>query len=82
MQELFAVKGVLVLNSQDAGAGSDDPLEIHLLRRGWNLRRVRALQDSISEKMTIDMFDGTTEALDAAEVELQGDIDQYLGGIS
>ena len=38
----------------------------------------RALQDSISAKNTLDMFSGTTEALDAAEVELQGDIDHFL----
>lgn len=82
MPELFEIHRQLVLSVQDAGASSEDPLEVFLLRRGWKLRRVQALQSSISEKNTIDMFKGTTEPLDAAEVELQTDIDIFLGRVS
>ncbi len=81
MTELFAVKRELVLTVQDPGAASDDPLEVFLLRRGWNVRRVQELQGSISEKNTLDMFTGQTRALDAAEVEFQADVDLFFGGV-
>lgn len=78
----------LILETQDAAnnrwpyesALFQGALEKFLARKGWNLSRVRALQESISAKSTIDMFSGETEALDAGEVELQGDIDHFLRG--
>jgi len=65
------------LEVQDT-ATSDDPLEIHLQRRGWNLKRVRQLQESISAKLTVDMFTNETKPLSAAEKELQRDITDFL----
>lgn len=81
MPDLFRIeRQPLVLELQDAGESSDDPLEIFLLRRGWDLSSVHELQESISAKATIDMFTKTRTALDAAEVELQRDIEVYLKG--
>ena len=70
-------KPVLVLQLQDAGV-SEDPLERHLQRKGWDLKRVVELQNSISEKRTVDMFSGKTRELSRPELELQSDIQDYL----
>lgn len=79
MTYLFEIgKTPLVLEQEDPGIASDDPLDIFLLRRGWKLSRVRELQESISAKMTVDMFTGETKSLDAQERYLQECIDVYL----
>ena len=70
-------KAKLTLEIQDL-ATSDDPLEIFLQRRGWKLERVAGLQKSISEKLTVDMFSGETQALSTSEVKLQSDIQKFL----
>jgi len=60
---------------------SDDPLENHLQRKGWRLKHVAELQDSISEKLTVDMFTGRTVKLFALEFQLQSDIQEFLNRI-
>ena len=59
-----------------------EALEMYLARKGWDLTRVKELQESISAKMTVDMFTEQTDRLDAAELELQADIDKFLKGVS
>ena len=75
---LFNVIPTLTLELQDP-ATSDDPLEIFLQRRHWDLAKVRALQESISAKCTIDMF-GRKEEFSPLEVLLQEDIDRFING--
>jgi len=70
-------KMVLNLENEDR-ATSDDPLEIHLQRRGWDLARVRELQESISRKLTLDLFDNTTEELSQPERILQEHIEEFF----
>lgn len=83
----------LILETQDAGYqeryterwpfGSglfQEALEIFLRRKGWNISRVKDLQESISKKLTVDMFTGETEPLSPGEKELQRDIDYFLKG--
>lgn len=60
----------LKLEVEDA-ATSDDPLEIFLQRRGWDLSGVKELQMSIATKLTISFITGGIEELSGAEVELQ-----------
>ena len=74
---LFCPAADLVLEVQDL-ATAEDPLEIYLQRRGWNLTQVKELQESISAKMTIDMFSQETEPLSALELMLQADITAFL----
>lgn len=74
-EELWKLKRELVLEPEDI-ATLDDPLEICLQRKGWDLRRVSKLQESISEKMTPDMFTGKTTPLSPSEKELQRYIDE------
>lgn len=74
---LFPVKRVLVLETEDV-ATSDDPLEIYLQRRGWDMMDVRDMQESISEKLVPDMFTGKTKPLSKAEKELQADIETFI----
>ena len=57
-----------------------EALEIFLARKGWDVSRVKELQESISKKLTIDMFTGETEPLSPGEEELQRDIDFFLKG--
>jgi hypothetical protein len=56
---------------------SVDPLDKCLERQGWDLNKVRKYQDSISAKMTVDMF-GKTEELTGTEVMLQEQIQKCL----
>lgn len=58
-----------------------DPLEIHLQRKGWKLKTVNSLQESISEKLTVDMFSENIRELSGAEIQLQSDIQDYLDRI-
>lgn len=75
--ELFpGLKRELVLEQEDI-AVSDDPLEICLERMGWNMKRVRKLQENIASKLTPDMF-GKTERLTGGEIQLQENIDTCL----
>ena len=76
-KELWKLKRELVLTAEDP-ARSDDPLEICLERKGWDMKRVRELQTSISEKLTPDMFTQKTTPLSAGEKELQRNIDACL----
>jgi len=77
-QDLFpGLRREMVLEAEDL-ATSDDPLEIHLQRKGWNLKRVSALQESIAEKAVPDMFTDKTTPLTEDEVELQKDIDEFF----
>ena len=90
MADLFDMpRKPLILEVQDVRASRfprsrlfSEALEMYLERKGWDLSRVHELQNSISEKMTLDMFTGTTEPLDAGEVELQTNIDAFLEGVS
>ena len=77
MNQLTMFKMVLKLENED-DATSDDPLEIHLQRRGWNLARVKELQASISKKLTLDLFDNTTEELSQSECTLQEHIEEFF----
>jgi hypothetical protein len=54
-----------------------DPLDKCLERQGWDLNKVRKYQDSISAKMTVDMF-GKTEKLTGTEVMLQETMQKCL----
>ena len=77
-QDLFpGLKRGMVLAEQDI-ATSDDPLEIHLQRKGWDVKRIRQLQDSIAEKAVPDMFTGKKAKLTAGEVELKRDIEEFF----
>ncbi len=81
-KELFpGLTRELVLEQTDI-ATSDDQLEIFMQRKGWDINRVRALQDSIAEKLTPDMFTGKTKALSAGEIELQRDVQEFLDAAS
>jgi hypothetical protein len=73
-QELFPhMRRELTLELDDP-ATSNDPLEACLERKGWDLRRVQKIQDSIADKMTPDMF-GKKQKLSASEIMLQEQID-------
>ena len=74
---LFRAPRQLVFKLAD-NATSDDPLNAFLERRGWSLARVKELQRSISEKLTVDMFTFTTTELSAIERSLQRDVDTFL----
>jgi len=77
-KDLFpALRRELALEHEDLST-SDDPLEMHLERKGWKLSRVRDLQDSIAEKMVPDLFTGKTKPLSRGEKELQRDIQEFL----
>lgn len=77
-QDLFpGLKRELVFTTEDR-ATSDDPLDIFLQRRGWDIPRVRILQASIAEKAVPDMFTGKIAPLTASEVEIQRDIQAYF----
>lgn len=77
-QELFpGLRRELVLEPQDV-ATSDDPLEIHLQRKGWKLKRVSELQASMAEKAVPDFFTGKTRPLTQAEAELQDHIQEFF----
>lgn len=77
-KDLFPVlRRELVLESQDI-ATSDDPLEIYLQRRGWNLKDVEELQISIAEKAVPDMFTAKTKPLTKTEIALQDEIQDFF----
>ncbi len=77
-QDLFpGLRRELALDAEDL-ATSDDPLEMHLERKGWNLKRVGDLQASISQKAVPDMFTGEMKPLTATERELQQDIEEFF----
>lgn len=77
-QDLFpGLRREMVLEVEDL-ATSDDPLEIHLQRKGWKLKRVSKLQESMAAKAVPDMFTGRTEPLAPAERELQDDIAEFF----
>jgi hypothetical protein len=76
MQPEFRIKRVLArLEMQDVST-SEDGLTAFLERRGWTEKLIKTTQDSISRKLTIDMF-GKIEELSAVEITLQTDIDRY-----
>jgi hypothetical protein len=75
---LFKTRPALELEIQDK-AKSDDPLEQCLERRGYDIKKVRQMQDSISEKLTPDMFTNQTTPLNQKEKILQDEIDKCLG---
>ena len=62
----------------DDPATSDDPLIICMERRGWKPERIRDMQASISEKLTIDMFTGKPDKLTGKEKQLQEEIQECL----
>lgn len=71
----------LVLEIQDiAPEDLDDPLEIWLARKGWKIRQVRGLQESISAKRTVDMFTKEPTPLNEIERHFQRAVDIYLKG--
>jgi hypothetical protein len=70
----------LVLETEDT-ATSDEPLEVFLQRKGWKLKRIRELQDSIIEKIQPDIFTGKTIPLDRSEQELQADTEEFFSRI-
>ena len=74
---LFRAKRELVLEQEDV-ATSDDPLEIHLQRQGWNIREVRELQESIAAKAVPDLFTGKKGKLTYPEINLQVDIEAFF----
>lgn len=74
-QEFWKLKRELVLEQEDP-ATSDDPVDICLERKGWELPRVRELQRSIADKLTPDLFSKKTTPLSAGEKELQRNIDE------
>ena len=78
-QEMFPkLRRELKFEPEDAASiFTVDPLETCLERKGWQLNKVKKLQDSISAKMTVDMF-GKTEKLTGSEVMLQEQIDECL----
>ena len=67
----------MVLEAEDVST-SDDPLEIHLERKGWQMSRVRELQASMAEKAVPDLFTGKTKPLSAGEKKLQRDINEFF----
>ena len=73
--ELTRIKRVLVLEYQDVST-SDDPLTAFLERKGWTKALIEKTQESISRKLTIDMFH-KEENLSSLELSLQSDIDGY-----
>ena len=78
METLFKMpRPELIMIIEDA-ATSDDPLEIYLQRKGWDLHQVKQLQKSISEKLTIDIFTTQTKPLNAVEIQLRHDIQNFL----
>lgn len=78
METLFRMpKPDLVMITEDL-ADSDDPLEIYLQRRGWDLAEVIGHQQSISEKLTVNMFSGDTQQLSQIEKTLQDDIQRFF----
>lgn len=77
-QDLFKVpRGTVKLSVQDT-ATSDDLLEACLERKGYDLKKVKNLQESIAEKLTIDMFTRQTDPLTSKEIALQGEIQDCL----
>lgn len=79
--EMFKAKRELVLTPEDI-ATADDPLHICLQRMGWKLKRVQAIQASISEKTTPDLFTGKKGRLTGGEKMLQEQIDECLKRIA
>lgn len=80
MKTLFKMpKPDLIMVVEDL-ATSDDPLEAYLQRRGWDLSEVGRHQESISEKRTVDMFNGGVRDLSRVEIALQDDIEAFLEG--
>jgi len=77
--ELFpGMRRELTLEPEDsASIYTVDPLDVCLERKGWQLSKVKKLQNSISAKMTVDMF-GKTEKLTGSEVMLQEQIGDCL----
>jgi len=74
-QELFpGLKREMVLELQDV-AKSDDPLTQCLERKGWNLKRISDLRNSIIIKRQPDIFTGKTGKLTASEIDLEKDTD-------
>lgn len=74
-KELFPeLRREMVLQIDDP-ATSDDPLIACLERQGWDAKKVTKLQDSIAEKLTIDMF-GKVKKLTGTEIMLQESIDK------
>jgi hypothetical protein len=72
----------LVLEAEDnASILTVDPLDVCLERQGWEIPKVRKYQESISAKMTPDMF-GKVEKLSGKEVMLQETIQQCLERIT
>lgn len=81
--EMFpGMRRELVLEAEDnADILTVDPLDVCLERQGWELPKVRKYQQSISAKMTPDMF-GKVERLSGKEVMLQETIQQCLERIT
>lgn len=74
--ELTKIKtSALRLELQDA-ATSDDRMIQFLQRRGWTEKLIKATQESISRKLTVDLF-GKQESLSSLEISYQNDIDRY-----
>ncbi len=81
MDTLFIMgKPELIMVIEDA-ATTDDPLENYLERAGWDLAEVKSLQESISEKCTVDIFTNDTRELSGAELDLQREIQAFLEGL-
>jgi hypothetical protein len=80
-QTYLPIKDRLELSCQDV-ATSNDPLIVALERCGYNQKRIKALQDSISAKLTIDMFTGKVQELSQAEKMFQMDVTKSLKQIS
>lgn len=82
-QEMFpGMRRELVLEAEDnASIFTVDPLDICLERQGWNLKKVKEYQESISAKMTADMF-GKQEKLSGKEIMLQETIQKCLERIT
>lgn len=77
-EDLFPhLRRELHLEPEDA-ATSDDPIEACLERRGWDLKRMRVLRDSIAAKSTPDMFSEEEEDLTGEEAELLQQIEDCL----
>ena len=58
-------------------ATSDDPLIQFLERRGYTIRMIENIQQSIAVKSTPDLW-GNTEPLSASEIDYQYHVDQYF----
>lgn len=78
MKYLFPMPRPELIMENEELATSDDPLEIYLQRKGWTLTQVKTTQESISEKLTIDIFNQQTEPLNAIETNLQKDIQTFM----